>query len=258
MALLSAVFLHRLVKPLIVLQLPTTSSRNPLSTLFTFTHYTHALRSPCHCCHLCWCCIRRSAQWFDPKVGDVAAPADIPAGVPGVPAVPASPVGIPANVPAGVPVRRLRRGLPDFSPAAITDSIPAVVPAGLSDLSLPLSFYDAQSLMAEIEKFNLASATDAIKPVQLADGIAKLKSSIESVTTSISTITKDSLSKLDLDRCLQPLVKLGGELQNLKSMAMLTDEITGLRHIVASLAHSVKPYSDDDKTLNYLLGSFLI
>ncbi|GAB1523665.1 hypothetical protein RhiTH_006815 [Rhizoctonia solani] len=214
---------------------------------------------------------------FDPKVGDVAAPADTPAGVPGVPAVPASPAGIPANVPAGVPVRRLRRGLPDFSPAAITDSIPAVVPAGLSDsipASVPsvpgalrrgLEFHeletmkdDAQSLMAEIEKFNLASATDAIKPVQLADGIAKLKSSIESVTTSISTITKDSLSKLDLDRCLQPLVKLGGELQNLKSMAMLTDEITGLRHIVASLAHSVKPYSDDDKTLNYLLGSFLI
>ncbi|KAF8681656.1 hypothetical protein RHS04_03588 [Rhizoctonia solani] len=214
---------------------------------------------------------------FDPKVGDVAAPADIPAGVPGVPAVPASPASIPANVPAGVPVRRLRRGLPDFSPAAITDSIPAVVPAGLSDsipASVPsvpgalrrgLEFHeletmkdDAQSLMAEIEKFNLASATDAIKPVQLADGIAKLKSSIESVTTSISTITKDSLSKLDLDRCLQPLVKLGGELQNLKSMAMLTDEITGLRHIVASLAHSVKPYSDDDKTLNYLLGSFLI
>ncbi|KAF8760140.1 hypothetical protein RHS01_02092 [Rhizoctonia solani] len=193
---------------------------------------------------------------FDPKVGDVAAPADTP---------------------AGVPVRRLRRGLPDFSPAAITDSIPAVVPAGLSDsipASVPsvpgvlrrgLEFHeletmkdDAQSLMAEIEKFNLASATDAIKPAQLADGIAKLKSSIESVTTSISTITKDSLSKLDLDRCLQPLVKLGGELQNLKSMAMLTDEITGLRHIVASLAHSVKPYSDDDKTLNYLLGSFLI
>ncbi|KAF8709663.1 hypothetical protein RHS03_03242, partial [Rhizoctonia solani] len=214
---------------------------------------------------------------FDPKVGDVAAPADIPAGVPGVPAVPASPVGIPANVPAGVPVRRLRRGLPDLSPAALTDSIPGVVPAGLSDsipASVPsvpgvlrrgLEFHeletmkdDAQSLMAEIEKFNLASATDAIKPVQLADGIAKLKSSIESVTTSMSTITKDGLSKLDLDRCLEPLVKLGGELQNLKSMAMLTDEITGLRHIVASLAHSVKPYSDDDKTLNYLLGSFLI